>query len=257
MPLIDKMNILVCNDDGIDSPGIYALVKSLKDIANITVVAPDRQQSAVGHALTLSSPLRVIPYERDGEIFGYSVNGTPADCVKIALSGLLDKKPDLVVSGINHGQNTAVNILYSGTVSAASEGYLSGIKSIAFSLASHDYKADFSVAQKYANRIVKNLLSSKYDENYLLNVNIPYVNEAKIKGIKLVHHSDTVWKDKYEKRKDPFDREYYWFAGEYKVINKDPMTDDIALSENYVTITPLTYQLTDFSKIDSIKFLEE
>ncbi len=254
---MNKLNILISNDDGIDSPGIYALASSLKEIANITVVAPDRQQSAVGHALTLSSPLRVLPYERNGEIFGYSVNGTPADCVKIALSGLLDKKPDLVISGINHGQNTAVNILYSGTVSAASEGYLSGIKSIAFSLASHEYKADFSVAKKYVKRIVSNIIESSFDENFLLNVNIPYTNESSIKGIKLVHHSDTVWKDKYEKRKDPFNREYYWFAGEYNIINNDPMTDDIALNDNYVTITPLTYQLTDLNKIEKIRFLEE
>jgi 5'-nucleotidase len=164
---MEKLEILVCNDDGIDAPGIYALTSSLKEIANVTVVAPDRQQSAVGHALTLSSPLRVVPYNRDGELFGYAVNGTPADCVKIALSGLVKKKPDFVVSGINHGQNTAVNILYSGTVSAATEGYLSGIKSLAFSLASHDYDADFSIAKKFAKRIVQDLIASKYDENYL------------------------------------------------------------------------------------------
>jgi len=253
---MEKLEILVCNDDGIDAPGIYALTSSLKEIANVTVVAPDRQQSAVGHALTLSSPLRVVPYNRDGELFGYAVNGTPADCVKIALSGLVKKKPDFVVSGINHGQNTAVNILYSGTVSAATEGYLSGIKSLAFSLASHDYDADFSIAKKFAKRIVQDLIASKYDENYLLNVNIPYTNEREIKGIKIVQHSDTVWKDKYEKRKDPFNREYYWFAGEYNIINSDPNTDDKALQDNYVTITPLQFQITDFDKIDKIKFLE-
>lgn len=254
---MEKLEILVCNDDGIDAPGIYALASSLKEIANITVVAPDRQQSAVGHALTLSSPLRVVPFDRDGELFGYAVNGTPADCVKIALSGLVKKKPDLVVSGINHGQNTAVNILYSGTVSAATEGYLSGIKSIAFSLASHDYDADFSVAKKFAKRIIQDLVASKYNENYLLNVNIPYTNEREIKGIKIVKHSDTVWKDKYEKRKDPFNREYYWFAGEYNIINSDPNTDDKALQDNYVTITPLQFQITDFDKIEKIKFLED
>jgi len=254
---MEKVDILVCNDDGIDAPGINALVNALKDIANITVVAPDRQQSAVGHALTLSSPLRAIPFHKDGELFGYAINGTPADCVKIGLSGLIKKKPDFVVSGINHGQNTAVNILYSGTVSAATEGYLSGIKSIAFSLASHDYDADFSVAMKFVKRIVKNLISNKYDENYLLNVNIPYTNEREIKGIKIVHHSDTVWKDKYEKRKDPFNREYYWFAGEYNIVNEDPDSDDNALQNNYVTITPLQFQITDFDKIEKIKFLED
>lgn len=254
---MEKVDILVCNDDGIDAPGINALVNALKDIANITVVAPDRQQSAVGHALTLSSPLRAIPFHKDGELFGYAINGTPADCVKIGLSGLIKKKPDFVVSGINHGQNTAVNILYSGTVSAATEGYLSGIKSIAFSLASHDYDADFYVAMKFVKRIVKNLISNKYDENYLLNVNIPYTNEREIKGIKIVHHSDTVWKDKYEKRKDPFNREYYWFAGEYNIVNEDPDSDDNALQNNYVTITPLQFQITDFDKIEKIKFLED
>src|SRR5690606_29615384 len=149
----------------------------------------------------------------------------------------------------NHGQNTAVNILYSGTVSAASEGYLSGVNSIAFSLASHDYDADFSVAQKYARRIVTNLKNSDFGENFLLNVNIPYSNEREIKGIKVVEHSDTVWKDKYELRKDPFNREYYWFAGEYKISNFNPLTDDKALMDNYVTVTPLQYQLTNFSQL--------
>ncbi len=136
------MEILVTNDDGIDSPGIYALARELKKIGNVTVIAPDRQQSAVGHALSVDKPLRVHNYYKNGEIFGRSINGTPSDCAKLALSTLLDKKPDLLVSGINHGQNTAVNILYSGTVSAATEGMLAGIPSIAVSVASHSPRAD-------------------------------------------------------------------------------------------------------------------
>lgn len=252
-----KLKILVCNDDGIDSPGIFALVNAIKDIADVTVVAPDRQQSAVGHALTIMNPLRVVPFKRNGEFFGYSINGTPADCIKIALSGLLEDKPDLVLSGINHGQNTAVNILYSGTVSAASEAYLSGYNAIAFSLASHDYDADFSTAQYFVKKIVSDLIENSTNSSYLLNVNIPYSSLREINGIKVVPHSDTIWKDKFERRHDPFNREYYWFAGEYKVINHDPNTDDKALQENYVTITPLKLDLNDSEKIKEFSFLSK
>lgn len=252
---MSKIKVLVCNDDGIDAPGINALVNSIKDIADIVVVAPDRQQSAVGHALTISNPLRVKDYKKNGEHFGYSVNGTPADCIKIALSGLIDFKPDLVLSGINHGQNTAINILYSGTVSAASEAYLNGYNAIAFSLDSMDYNADFSAAEAYIKTIIEDIWANLPDEKFLLNVNIPYKNLNEIKGIKVVKHATTTWIDKFEKRNDPFNREYYWFAGEYRALSKDMNSDDKALEDNYITITPLKVDRNFTEQIEKFTFL--
>jgi len=251
-----KLSILVSNDDGIDSTGILSLVYKLREIAEVTVVAPDRQQSAVGHSLTISSPLRITPFKRDGKMFGYSINGTPSDCVKIAISSILNVKPDIVIAGINHGQNTAINILYSGTVSAATEGMLSGIPSMAISLASHDLDADMTIAADYAKILALKLLDLKLPKDTFLNVNVPYKPKNDIKGIKIVHHSNTVWKDKYEKRNDPFGREYFWFSGEYKVNTDNEECDDVALNNDYVTVNPIHYNITNHSFISSLKNLE-
>lgn len=250
------MHILVSNDDGIDAPGIYALFLAMQELGEVSVVAPDRQQSAVGHSLTISNPLRVTPFDRDGRFFGYSVSGTPSDCVKLAISELLPSRPDIVVSGINHGQNTAINILYSGTVSAATEGMLSGIPAVAISIASHDYSADFSEAIKYSRKVVQNLDRMNLPADTFLNVNIPYGKDAGIKGIKVVRHNDTIWKDSYDKRRDPFGREYYWFSGIYEHHHLDAETDDVALSQGYVTISPIHYNITNRQVFDSIRFIE-
>lgn len=254
---MSKAKIFVTNDDGIDSPGIHALVKALKEIADVWVVAPDRQQSAVGHAMTLSDPLRVHEFQRDGEMFGHAVSGTPSDCVKLALSSLLPEKPDLVVSGINHGRNTAVNILYSGTVSAATEATLSGIKSLAVSHESHTYDVDMSVAAEYAKILALRLLDTEIPGGTLINMNVPDGRKEDIKGIKVVRHADTVWKDKYEMRTDPFNRDYYWFAGEYKIIHDDPDTDDRALHDKYVAVTPIHYDITNYKFMNNIKHFED
>lgn len=250
------MNILVSNDDGIDSPGIYALVKELKKIGNVIVVAPDRQQSAVGHSLTISSPLRATPFKRDGEMFGYAINGTPSDCVKLAISGLLDEKPDIVVSGINHGKNTAVNILYSGTVSAATEGMLSGIKSMAVSLDDHDYDADMEPAAKIAAKLALELPKLELPDGTLLNVNVPNCSYEKIAGIKVVRHAESDWEDKFEQRKDPFGNPYYWFSGEYQAEKDSEGTDDFALHRDYVSVTPIHYDFTNYKALSQITYLE-
>ncbi|MFY8162568.1 MAG: 5'/3'-nucleotidase SurE [Candidatus Kapaibacteriota bacterium] len=252
-----KLKILVSNDDGIDSPGIFALVESLLEIAEVIVVAPDRQQSAVGHSLTISNPLRVTHFHRDGKMFGYSINGTPSDCVKIAISELVGDRPDLVISGINHGQNTAINILYSGTVSAATEGMLSGIPAMAISLASHSYEADMSYAAKVAQKLALEMVNLTFPIGTLLNVNVPSISEDNIKGMKVVKHNSTIWKDAYERRKDPFGREYYWFSGEYSETENSNDYDDIALSEGYVTINPIHYDITNIKFLNEIKFLEK
>jgi 5'-nucleotidase len=252
-----EVNILVTNDDGIDSPGIFALVHALKGLGKVVVAAPDRQQSAVGHALTVSKPLRAINFHRNGEMFGYAINGTPSDSVKLAVSTLLDKKPDLVVSGINHGQNTSINILYSGTVSAATEGMLIGIPSIAVSLASYSLSADCSVAADISVEIAKKVLKNGLPKGTLLNINIPALPKNKIKGMKITRQSDSLWNDHYEKRVDPFGRDYYWFSGEYKVVDKNIETDDAALLAGYVSITPIQFKFTNNDAITKLRYLEK
>ncbi len=247
------MNILVTNDDGIDSPGIYALVHELRRIGNVMVVAPDRQQSAVGHALTVSSPLRAVQFHRNGEMFGYAVNGTPADCVKLGISSLLDIRPDIVVSGINHGANTSINILYSGTVSAATEAMMMGIPAIAVSLTSFSYDADMSAAAMFAKKIALQMPEMNIPAGTLLNVNVPTIPLEKVKGMRFTRLSKSMWEDKYEKRYDPMEREYYWIKGTYHAIDADGMTDDGALAEGYVSITPIHYEMTNDKVLERLR----
>lgn len=238
-------NILITNDDGIDSPGIYALTKAIKEIGNVIVVAPDRQQSAVGHALTVHRPLRATHFHRNGEIFGYAVNGTPADSVKLALSRLLNFKPDIIISGINNGKNTSVNVLYSGTVSAATEGALVGIPSIAISLDSYDLDADFSAAANFAKDFALKIMDIDIPKGTLLNVNVPAISQEKIKGTIFAAQSKSFWKDMYEERKDPFGRTYYWFAGEYNIDENEVDSDDMGLKNGYIVVTPLQFNFTN------------
>ena len=248
----EKPLILVTNDDGIDSPGIYALAEVMKELGEVIVAAPDRQQSAIGHALTVAQPLRTTKFKRN-KMFGHAINGTPTDCVKFAISAILKHKPDLVISGINHGQNTSVNILYSGTVSAATEGMLLKIPSIAISLASYDLNADCSVAADYAKLIAKKLLGQQLPKGTLLNVNVPALEKEKIKGIKITRHSNSYWDDFYEKRVDPFGRDYYWFSGKYKINDDTNEADDVAIKEGYVSVTPIHFDFTNYDELDNIK----
>jgi 5'-nucleotidase len=248
-----ELNILVTNDDGIDSPGIYALARSLQKIGNVIVIAPDRQQSAVGHALTVSRPLRATKFHRDGKMFGFAVNGTPADSVKLALSCLLDFRPDLIVSGINSGKNTSINVIYSGTVSAATEGALVGIPSIAVSLDSYDLKADYKPAARFIRKFALKILETEIPKGTLINVNVPAIPEDEIKGTVFVSQSNSYWKDKYEERQDPFGRTYYWFAGEYNFDDIDENSDDMALRNGYISITPLHFNFTNSEFINILK----
>lgn len=249
------MNILVTNDDGIDSPGIYALVQELRKIGTVHVVAPDRQQSAVGHAVTVSSPLRATPFHREGAMFGYAVTGTPADCVKLGASTLLEQRPDLLVSGINHGANTSINILYSGTVSAATEGMMMGIPSMAVSLTSFDYESDCRPAARYAAEIARRMHWPSLPSGTLLNVNVPAIPETDIRGIKITTQGAGLWNDTYQRRSDPMGRDYFWLAGTYVPAKGETDTDDAALRDGYVSVTPIRYQLTDNSVIETISAL--
>lgn len=246
------MRILVSNDDGIDSAGIHALVNSLKEIAEVTVVAPHTEQSAVGHAITMQTPLRVFEYHKDGKFFGYAIGGTPADCVKIGIRNLMTDPPDLVVSGINHGSNTAINIIYSGTVSAAREAAIMDVPAIAISVASHAVK-DFSIAAKAAQSLAKEVYEKGLPLGTMLNVNVPNIPEEKIAGVLVTKQGKSKWDDVYEKRVDPYGRNYYWLTGNLLVVDHDLEIDQIAIQNNYISVTPIHFDLTDYKTFDSMK----
>lgn len=245
--------ILLTNDDGIHSEGLLSLYRKLKTIGTVLTIAPLVEQSAVGHAITVSDPLRVIEIPMENNDIMYGVTGTPADCVKIAVRALLDRKPDLVMSGINLGSNTAVNILYSGTVSAATEGTILGIPSAAISLSVHDY-GDFSVAAKTGRKVAQLILTQGLPKGTLLNVNVPAVPEEAITGIRITRQGMSHFQEFYEKKTDPRGRVYYWLCGEMLELDgNDPCTDTSALKENAISITPIRYQLTDDSFLNTLK----
>lgn len=246
------LRIMVSNDDGIDSVGIYALVNSLKEIGDVTVVAPHTEQSAVGHAITMQTPLRVFEYHKDGQFFGYAVGGTPADCVKMGIRNLMDSPPDLVVSGINHGSNTAINIIYSGTVSAAREAAIMDVPSIAISVTSHAV-IDFSFAAKVAQMLAREVHEKGLPPGTMLNVNVPNMPEEKISGILVTKQGKSKWDDVYEKRVDPYGRNYYWLTGNMLVVDNELEIDQIAIQKNYVSVTPIQFDLTDYAAYESLK----
>jgi 5'-nucleotidase len=236
--------ILVCNDDGIDAPGLAALARELAALGEVSVVAPDRQQSAVGHAITMNYPLRAVPVHRDGAFFGTAVDGTPADAVKLAVRKLMPRPPDLLISGINQGSNVAINIIYSGTVSAATEGTILGIPSIAVSLASHQ-STEFGEAARVARKLAVMVLERGLPPGTLLNVNVPAVPAGEIRGVRLTHQGKSSWVDTFDVRRDPANREYYWLTGRMNVTDPDSDADVVAVRERYVSVTPVQYDLTD------------
>ncbi|HAX48250.1 MAG TPA: 5'/3'-nucleotidase SurE [Ignavibacteria bacterium] len=251
-----KPNILVSNDDGIEAPGLQRLVEELKTFANVYVSAPYTQQSAVGHSITIFTPLRTYEHKKNGSLYGIAVEGTPADAVKIGvLHFFRDVKFDLVVSGINHGANTAINIIYSGTVSAATEGTILGIPSIAVSLTTFD-NVDFIEPAKMAADIIKQMWEDdkiNLHEGTLLNMNIPNLPAAEIKGVKITKQGRSYWKDGFEVRKDPHGKEYYWLTG--NMVYRDDSTEyDVAAVQNkYISVTPLHFDLTDYRTYEEIK----
>lgn len=247
------MNILITNDDGIFAEGIRALRASLKELGTVTVVAPEAERSAVGHAITLSDPLRVKKIYRGRSFFGYSTSGTPADCVKLAIRSLMKKQPDLVVSGINLGPNVGYSVLYSGTVSGATEGALLGIPSFAISLATFknpDFKAAAGFARKLARMIVKN---KGLPHGTILNVNVPPVDSRRIRGVRVVSQGAREILERFDKREDPRKRTYYWLTGE--VVKADPveMADIEAVRKNFIAVTPLHFNLTNRDFLPSLK----
>ena len=237
------MKILLTNDDGIYAPGLFALFEALKSDYELTIVAPESEMSAVGHAITLTLPIRVQEIKRNGSFYGYAITGTPADCVKIAVQELLDGPPDIILSGINPGANVGVNILYSGTVSAATEGAFLGVKSAAISLNRRQHP-DFRFAAQFSKEIIRFMMESGLKDGTALNVNIPAVPREKIAGVSLTEQGTSRFAERFERRSDPRGNVYYWLSGETPIDEGSPDTDGIALKENRITITPIHYNLT-------------
>ena len=246
------MKILLTNDDGIHAPGLFALYQALEPDNELIVVAPESEMSAVGHAITLTSPLRVQEVHKNGTFFGYAVSGTPADCVKIAVQELLDRPPDIILSGINPGANVGMNILYSGTVSAATEGAILGVQSAAISLAARK-NPDFGFAAQFSKEIVRFIRDSGIKEGTALNVNIPAVPPEKIAGVFFTRQGTSRFEERFERRSDPRGNVYYWLSGEKYIENGNPDNDSMALKANKITITPIHYNFTCEEELRRLK----
>ena len=246
--------ILVTNDDGITAPGIRALVEIMNSFGDVYVVAPDAPQSAMGHAITINKPLycHAVPVAEEAPQIEYSCSGTPVDCVKIALNEILKRKPDLCVSGINHGSNSSINVIYSGTMSAAVEAGTRGIPSIGFSLLDYSIDANFYPAKKYIKQLVAQCLKHGLPSGVVLNVNIPKLTESEIKGVRVCRQASAYWKEKFDKRTNPYGRDYYWLIGEF--INNDTgeNTDEWALENGFVSVVPVQFDLTAHHAIKDI-----
>lgn len=252
---MSKPLILVSNDDGIVSRGIRVLVEAMQNIGEVIVVAPDSPQSGMGHAITIGQPLRLIPSNlfEDLGIKAYKCSGTPADCVKLAKHHILkDRNPDLVVSGVNHGSNLAVSVLYSGTMSAAIEGAIEGYPSIGYSLADFDHDADFSHTVEPIQHIAKQVLEKGIGKGVALNVNFPPKQNEKLKGIKICRQAKAHWEEEFDHRKDPYGRPYFWLAGNFVNLDKGEDTDVWAVDQNYVSVVPCQYDLTAHHAIPEI-----
>ncbi|NCX95374.1 MAG: 5'/3'-nucleotidase SurE [Chitinophagia bacterium] len=242
-----KPTILLTNDDGITAPGLHALINAVKNMGNIVVVAPDSPQSGMGHAITMSSPLRLNKVNIGEDIEAWQCSGTPADCVKIAKDVVLKATPDICLSGINHGANHSVNIIYSGTMSAAMEAAMEGIPSIGFSLTDYRFDANFDLAAKVVKSIVEKFLTLNHTGTTLLNVNIPNVPEQAFKGMKICRQAKAKWQENYDKRIDPQGKEYYWMRGTFILQDDGNDTDSQALKDGYASIVPVTIDFTNYA----------
>jgi 5'-nucleotidase len=246
------MRFLLTNDDGIYAKGLSSLYDELSHEADCLIVAPEIEQSAVGHAITIFRPLMVRRATKSGKFLGYAVYGTPADCVKIGIKELAEKPVDMVVSGINRGSNAGINVLYSGTVSAATEAVIMGVPSLAISLDTHK-EADFTYAAKFARKMTRLILSSPELKGSAINVNIPCLPPEKIKGIVVVRQNKNNVVETFEKRVDPRENTYYWISGDYSSKTKNKDTDVAALASGFITITPIQYDLTRYDLLGTLQ----
>ena len=248
-----KPLILVTNDDGITAPGIRALIEVMTTIGDVVVVAPDSPQSGMGHAITINSTLHVEKVTIDkGLQKEYSCSGTPADCVKLGVKQILDRRPDLCVSGINHGSNSSINVIYSGTMSAAIEAGVEGIPAIGFSLCDYNWSASFDACKTYIKSITENVLNHGLDSGTVLNVNIPNLNKKEIKGIKICRQAKANWEEEFDKRTNPQGREYYWLTGKFVNLDHGEDTDEWALANGYISVVPVQFDLTAHHSIQQL-----
>ena len=253
-----KPLILVTNDDGITAPGIRTLVKLMKTLGDVVVVAPDSPQSGMGHAITLNDNLYCDPVKlkETEDHREFSCSGTPADCVKIATQEILRRKPDLCVSGINHGSNSSINVIYSGTMSAAVEAGTEGIPAIGFSLLDYSLTADFEPVEKFVKTITQSVLKNGLPKGTVLNVNLPSLPENKIKGIKVCRQANAHWEEKFDKRTNPQGRDYYWLTGQFVNDDRGEDTDEWALENGYVSVVPIQFDLTAHHLIQELNAWE-
>lgn len=237
--------ILITNDDGITSPGIRALVEAVKDLGRIVVVAPDSPQSGMGHAITIGDPLRLDKVEVFDGVESWQCSGTPADCVKLARDKILHAKPDICLSGINHGANHSINVIYSGTMSAAMEAAIEGVPSIGFSVLDYRFEADFTVAKKVVHELTVQMLAKKLPEHILLNVNIPVTTPEAFKGMKICRQAKAKWEENFDHRRDPRGKDYYWMVGKFVNMDEGTGTDVEALADGYASVVPVRIDFTD------------
>ena len=249
---MSELLILITNDDGYSSKGIKALINAVKNLGKILIVAPDSPQSGMGHAISVNKPIRCYKTNFFDSVEAYCCTGTPVDCIKMGLYLLKDKKPDLILSGINHGSNVSTNILYSGTMSAAVEGALSGIPSVGYSLTDYSDDADFQYSEKIVQIISKKVIKEGLKKGTCLNVNIPKLKEEHIKGIKICRQANGYWREDFDKRKSPFGKEYYWLSGEFVNKDKGEDTDIWALENGFISIVPVQFDLTAHHMIQKL-----
>lgn len=248
-----KPLILVTNDDGIKAPGLRSLIEVMNEIGEVVVVAPDSPQSGMGHAITINSTLYCDKIKvTDGPQLEYSCSGTPADCVKLAINELLDKKPDLCVSGINHGSNSSINVIYSGTMSAAIEAGIEGVPAIGFSLLDFRWNANFKPLKEYIKKISLEALKKGIPKDVVLNVNFPLLKNGKIKGMKICRQARAYWVEEFDKRTNPMGREYYWLTGTFINEDKGEDTDEWALNKGYISIVPTQFDLTAHQSLQQL-----
>ena len=248
----DRPLILVTNDDGIQAKGLRSLIEAVESYGDVVIVAPDKPQSGMGHAITVNNILRLNKSTLYPNYEAYTCTGTPVDCVKLAISQVLHRKPDVLVSGINHGENSASNVLYSGTMSAAVEGAMEDIPSIGFSLLDFDSDADFSGSQWAVRKVMDKVLKNQFPKGMCLNVNIPQLPEGEIQGIKICRQAKAYWEDSFDKRQDQFGKPYYWLKGEFNRSDRSEDTDIWALDHGYVSIVPTQFDMTAYHAVSEI-----